>query len=387
MYHFDQVIDRRSTDSVKWRHYPADVLPLWVADMDFRAPQSIIDAIDRMNEVGIYGYGSPLGDQALLEAWQLRLASRYRWQVGHDDLVLLPGVVTGANLACKALGQMGAQALVPAPVYGPLLAAPRYGKLECVPVPLAYDASGYASLSTELLEDAVTSASRVLILCNPHNPVGRVYTRAELEALADFVLRHNLTLISDEIHCDFFYPGHQHIPIATLAPEIAARTITLMAPTKTYNIPGLHSAVAVITDASLRARLRAEMAGVVPELEPLAKAATVAAFEGGQQWLDELLAYLRSNRDFLAEAVRTRLPGIRMVAPEGTYLGWLDCRQAHLGKPAYQFFLEEAKVALNDGCSFGEGNEGGYARLNFGCPRAILAQALDRMAEAWARYA
>ncbi len=385
MYNFDEVIDRSLTDSVKWRTYPPDVLPLWVADMDFRSPQPVLDVLRQASDLGVLGYGSAFGEQALLEAWQVRLAAHFGWQVSHKDLLLLPGVVTGANLACRALGAAGEQALVPAPVYGPLLTAPRYGQLACVAVPLQLDADGYAHNSVEALECAVTPSTRILLLCNPHNPVGRVYTRAELEAIAAFALRHDLYIISDEIHCDFVYPGYQHIPIATLSPEVAARTITLMAPSKTYNMPGLHSSVAVVSDAGLRGRLQAAAAGIMPGLEPIAKAATVAAFQGGQPWLDELLVYLCVSRDLLVDAVRTRLPGVRMYPPEGTYLAWLDCRQANLGEPAYRFFLDHAQVALGSGGSFGEGNEG-FARLNFGCPRSILSQALERMAEAWAAH-
>jgi len=382
VFNFDELLDRRQTDSVKWRNYPDDVLPLWVADMDFRSPPAVIDVIRRMSEFGVFGYGCSAGDEELLETWLDRLASKFQWQLQAADLLLMPGVVTSVNAACRALSSPDGQALVPAPVYGPLLSAPAHGKLTCVPVPLTYDQDGYASLDVDRLESAVTPLTRMLILCNPHNPVGRVYSRAELESVAALALRHDLVIISDEIHCDFVYPDYQHIPIATLSPQVAARTITLMAPSKTYNMPGLHSSIAIITDASLRARLQAEIAGIVPGLEPIAKAATVTALQDGQDWLDALLVYLRANRDFLVETIRAYFPGIRLVAPQGTYLAWLDCREAHLGQPASQFFLEQARVALSNGCGFGEGNED-YVRLNFGCPRSILEQALDRMAAAW----
>ncbi|MHB9033466.1 MAG: MalY/PatB family protein [Anaerolineae bacterium] len=382
MYDFDQVIDRSHSDSVKWRTYPPDVLPLWVADMDFQAPPPVLAVLQRAAAYGVLGYGSHYGEQALLEAWQERLAAKYNWAVEPVDLMLIPGVVTAANLACRALGAPGDQALVPAPVYGPLLTAPSRGQLACVPVPLTCDQLGQACPDMQALEQAVTPGTRILILCNPHNPVGRVYTRTELESLADFALRHKLIIVSDEIHCDFIYPGGQHIPIAATSPEIAARTVTLMAPSKTFNMPGLHSSVAIVTNPALRARLSTAMDGIVPGIDPLAKEATVAALREGQPWLDELLIYLQANRDFLAETVHSQLPGIHLVTPQGTYLAWLDCREAQLDQPAYKFFLDKARVALSNGCSFGEGNEP-FVRLNFGCPRSILTAALERMVTAW----
>lgn len=380
---FDRVHDRCTSDSQKWRVYPSDVLPLWVADMDFQAPEQVLAVMHSMADCGIYGYGSSVGYQELLEAWVVRLANRYQWQVTVKDLMLLPGVVIGANLACQALANPGDQALVPAPVYSPLLAAPRYGQLTCVPVPLACDNCGYYSLDYAALQAAVTPKTRILILCNPQNPVGRVYSRAELERLAEFCLQNNLYIISDEIHCDFMYRGYQHTPIAVLNPDIAARTVTLMSPSKTFNIPGLQSAVAVVPDRGLHHKLIAATSGLVPGITPVAKAATIAAFNDGQPWLDALLVYLELNRDIVTQCVSTLLPGIRCFAPEGTYLAWLDCRQAGLARPASAFFLEEARVALSDGCGFGAGNEA-FVRLNFGCPRSILEEALARMVKAWA---
>lgn len=380
---FDCIHDRSCSDSQKWRAYPADVLPLWVADMDFQAPEPVLEAVRAMVDHGVFGYGCNSGYQELVDAWVGRLADSYHWQVAPDDLILLPGVVVGANLACRVLAGPGDQALVPSPVYGPLLGAPRYGQLDCVPVPLACDDLGYHRLDLTALHAAVTPKTRILILCNSQNPVGRVYSRAELERLADFCLSNDLYIISDEIHCDFIYRGHTHTPLAALGPEIAARTITLMAPSKTFNIPGLQSAVAVVTDKGLRDKLYAVMSGLVPGITPIAIAATLAAFRNGQPWLDELLVYLERNRDIVTQCVNTLLPGIRCVAPEGTYLAWLDCRQAALPVRASAFFLEQARVALSDGCGYGAGNEA-YVRLNFGCPRPLLEQALARMVKAWA---
>jgi cysteine-S-conjugate beta-lyase len=379
---FDLVHDRCRSDSQKWRAYPADVLPLWVADMDFQAPEAVLEVIHAMADHGVFGYGCSAGTNELLEAWVQRLAVSYRWQVAAEDLMLLPGVVVGANLACRVLADPGDEVLVPSPVYGPLLAAPRYGQLVCVPVPLVCDEQGFYRLDYTALQAAVTSKTRLLILCNPHNPVGRVYTRVELERLAEFCLRNKLYIVSDEIHCDFVYGGHEHTPIAALDREIAACSVTLMAPSKTFNIPGLQSAVAVVPNRGLREKLTSGIAGLMPGISPLAKAVTIAAFREGRPWLDELLVYLQRNRDDVTSCVSTSLPGITCSAPQGTYLAWLDCRRAGLAVSASAYFLDKARVALSDGCGYGAGNEA-FVRLNFGCPRSILEDALTRMVNAW----
>ncbi len=227
----------------------------------------------------------------------------------------------------------------------------------------------------------ITDRTRTFTLCNPHNPVGRVFTREELTTMAELCLRHDLTIISDEIHCDLIFSGAQHIPIASLSPELAARTITLIAPSKTFNIAGLYCSAAIIPDPELRRRFKAAAAGIVPSVNLMAFTAALAAYRDGGPWLAACLRYLEDNRDYLMRFVEDRLPGISMSPMEGTYLAWLDCREAGItGSPA-KFFLERARVGLNDGAWFGDGGEG-FVRLNFGCPRATLAEALERMAGA-----
>jgi cystathionine beta-lyase len=220
-----------------------------------------------------------------------------------------------------------------------------------------------------------------LILCNPHNPVGRVFGRAELQELADICLRRGIDFCSDEIHCDLLFAGHTHIPIASLSPEIEARTITLMAPSKTFNIPGLKYSFAVISNTMLRARFEAARAHLVSEPNLLGVVAAKAAYEDGADWLAACLAYLEANRDFLVHFVRQYMPRIHVAAPEGTYLAWLDCRELNLAEGPYQFFLDKARVALGDGPHFGAGGVG-FVRLNFGCPRSLLTEGLERMAAA-----
>jgi cystathionine beta-lyase len=383
-YDFDKIPERRETDSIKWRKYDPDVLPMWVADMDFLSPRPVIQALRERVEQGIFGY--PQEPPELKEVIVKRLAERYAWEVQPEDLILLPGVVKGFNLACHALADPGEGALIQTPVYFPFLEAPGNAGLARQEMELSYNpelgTNGQAySMDPEAFEAAITPETRLFILCNPHNPIGRVYQREELEKMAQACLRHKLVICSDEIHCDLIYSGCQHIPIATLDPEIAQNTITLMAPSKTFNLPGLQCSVAIIQNPELRKKFDQARKGLVSWVNTMGMIAALAAYRDGGDWLDQILVYLESNRDYLYEYVRTELPGLRMKKPEGTYLAWLDCRQASIEGNPYEFFLERGRVALNDGATFGRGGEG-FVRLNFGCPRATLTQALDRMKKA-----
>ncbi len=378
-YTFDTLIERRQTDSIKWRHYDPDVLPMWVADMDFRSPEPVIQALRDRVEHGVFGYADESAElrQVLVE----RLADRYHWQVKPDDILLMPGVVNGFNQACHALGSPGDDVLVQTPVYGPILKGPDYAGLNRVESSLVRKENGWYGIDFEAFETAITPETRLFILCNPHNPVGRVFTPEELSRMGEICLRHGVTLCSDEIHCDLVFNGHPHTPIATLSPELARQTITLMAPSKTYNIAGLDCSFAVIQDAELRQRFSQAGKGLVKGVNLLGMTAALAAYRGGQDWLDELLVYLQANRDFLVDFVKNNLPGITMSVPEGTYLAWLDCQALELDQTPSDFFMARARVAMNDGKWFGPGGEG-FVRLNFGCPRSQLAEALERMARA-----
>jgi cystathionine beta-lyase len=378
-YDFDTPRDRRHSDSEKWRRYPEDVLPLWVADMDFVSPEPVIRALQERVAHGIFGYGTEPATlrQVLVE----RMARLYNWQVTETDFVFLPGVVPGFNMACRAVASPGDAVLIQTPIYPPILEAPSNAGLRGVIVPLAQDAGGRYYIDFDLFERSIDEHTRLFILCNPHNPVGRAFEREELERVAEICLRHNIVICSDEIHCDLVFSGHHHVPIATLDPAVARRTITLMAPSKTFNIAGLQCSFAIIQDAALRRRFRSARAGLVPYVNIMGFVAALAAYQEGQPWLDEVVAYLESNRDFLVEYVHHHLPGIRVCRPEATMLAWLDCRAAPISGNPYQFFLENARVALSDGTVFGQGGEG-FVRLNFGCPRRILAEALERMRQA-----
>jgi len=379
IYDFDQVIDRRASDSGKWGHYDADVLPLWVADMDFVSPESVIRALHERVEHGVFGY--PQEDKALRQVVVERMMERYGWQIQPEDVLFIPGVVKGFNLACHALATPHGAVLVQPPVYPPILSAMEHTGMHLQENQLVLEADGSYSIDQQAFKEAITDQTHLFILCNPHNPVGRVFRRDELIQMAEACLSRGVVIISDEIHSDLIYPGNQHIPIATLGEEIAQNTITLIAPSKTFNIAGLQCAFAIIQNPSLRNRFRHAHMGLAGWVNVLGQTAGLAAYRHGQEWLDQMLCYLEANRDYLYEFVCQKLPGVRMAKPEGTYLAWLDCRAAGIEGDPYQFFLKQARVALNSGPTFGKGGEG-FVRLNFACPRSILAQALERMASA-----
>jgi cystathionine beta-lyase len=383
---FDRIINRRDSDSEKWRQYGEDVLPLWVADMDFAAPEPVVRALAERVAHGIYGYRMP-GDD-LREVVRARLATRYGWEVTPEAILPIPGVISGFNLACRALAAPGDEILVETPVYPPLWHAPANVGAAARIVPLVEGAARYEHDFEGLewaLRDCAKRGVRVplFLLCNPHNPVGRAFERWELERIAELCLQHGILICSDEIHCDILFDGRRHNPIAALAPEVAARTITLMAPSKTFNIAGLGCAVAIVPDVELRKRLQSAGCGLVPDVNLFGYTAAIAAYREGDAWLAELLRYLQDNRDLLLETLGQRLPGLRCYAPEATFLAWLDCRASPIASNPKRFFLEQAKVALNGGASFGAQGRG-FVRLNFGCPRALLTEALGRMEQALA---
>lgn len=377
-FDFDHTPDRRGTDSQKWQKYAGrDVLPLWVADMDFTSPPAVLEALRRRVDHGIFGYARPVPPTvaAVVDA----MAARYGWRIEPEWIVWLPGLVVGLNVAVQAFARPGDQVLSCTPVYPPFLTAPGNSGRETLAVPLALNtAERRWEIDFDALERAVTPRTKVFLFCHPHNPVARAWRREELVRLAEFCLRHDIVLQSDEIHCDLVLePSLKHIPTASLGPEIAARTITFMAPSKTYNLPGLGTSFAVISDAKLRAQFVRATAGIVAEVNALGYTACEAAYRDSEPWRQALLAYLRGNRDFLAESVARELPGVRLEAPlEATYLAWLNVEALGLADPVGHF--EKHGAGLSDGFFFGS-PRGKYVRLNFGCPRATLAEALRRM--------
>jgi cystathionine beta-lyase len=381
-YDFDALIPRRSTDSVKWNYYDENVLPLWVADMDFRSPEPVLQALHERVSHGIFGYPTIIAMKNNLgEIIVERMQRLFGWRISTDDLVFIPGVVTGLNLVAHGLAHSGDGLLIQTPVYPPFLRLAENAGLLAQEMELTCQADGSYAIDWDVFEAAITPQTRVFVLCNPHNPVGRVFRREELERIAEICLRKGVLICSDEIHCDLLYRGQQHIPIASLDGEVAKKTVTLMAPSKTFNIAGLQCSFAIVPDKTLREKLQHAHEGLAGWVNLMGPVAAVAAYQEGQEWLDQLLQYLEGNRDFLADYVAENLPGVKMWRPEGTYLGWLDCRGVDLPEPPGEFFLKKAQVGLNEGHTFGKGGEG-FVRLNFGCPRSILVEALERMREA-----
>jgi cystathionine beta-lyase len=375
-FNFDELPNRRQSDSSKWNKYDEDLLPMWVADMDFRAPESVIEALRERVEHGVFGYSElPEGLKESIVAW---LDRRHGWKVSPDDLILVPGVVTGFNLASHAVTRPGDGVLVQTPTYGPFFDVEKNVDLVQHEMEMPQGEDGQYTIDMEAFEAALTSRTRIFMLCNPQNPTGRVFRRDELEAMAEICLKNDIIICSDEIHSDLVFSGHKHIPIAGLDPEIAAKTITLIAPSKTFNIAGLKASVAIITDTELRKKFDNARKGLTGSVNLLGMVAMRAAYAEGESWLEALLKYLEANRDFLADYIAQELPDIKMAKPEGTYLAWLDCRDTVIKEKPDVFFREQAKVVMNDGDWFGKGGQG-FVRLNFGCPRSMLNEALERM--------
>ena len=369
---FDTPIDRRDSDSIKWGKYAGrDILPLWVADMDFAAPPPVLAALHRRIDHGVFGYGGPW--PSLTESVLAHLETEYNWKIEPDWIVWLPGLVTGLNVACRAVD---GEVLTATPIYPPFLSAPHFSGRKLNRVELA-NTDGRWQFDQIALNKAVTAASRLFLLCHPHNPVGRCWRREELLDLAAFAEANDLIVCSDEIHCGLILDADQrHIPFASLAPDIAKRTITLMAPSKTFNIPGLGCAFAVISDASLRRRFERAMAGIVPHVNVLGLTACEAAYRDCTDWHRELIAYLAGNRDRVNATVDGK-KGAKMNFVEATYLAWIDVRELGLADPAAHF--EAHGLGLSDGADFGAP---GWLRLNFGCPRSTLDEALRRLEKA-----
>jgi cysteine-S-conjugate beta-lyase len=379
-FDFDRAVDRRTSDSNKWRKFAADVLPMWVADMDFPSPPAVVVALQARVAHGFFGYLTETPELPAVVAE--RVAKRYGWRVSPEAVVMLPGVNVANNFAGSALAAPGDGILLQTPAYPPILrAAGNLGRMRQEQV-LTRDRAGRYVVDLDAFAASITSRTKVFMLCNPHNPVGRAYNRHELEGMAATCLARDLWIVADEIHCDLLLDGRTHVPMASLSPEIEARTVTFMAPSKTFNLPGLKCAVAIVPNPTLRERLTTTMGDLMSKPNVLGHTAAIAAYREGDEWLEALLRYLAANRDLLVDYVRTQLPGVTVAPPEATYLAWLDCRGARIpGGDPYTFFLERARVALNDGRAFGPGGDG-FVRLNFGCPRALLTEGLDRMRKA-----
>lgn len=372
---FDQRIDRRHSNSLKWQKYGArDILPLWVADTDFRSPDCIIDALKQRVEHGIFGYGS--SPVELAEAVVMRMAERYQWQIKAEWLVFLPGVVSGLNIAVRAFTDPHQGTIAPTPIYPPFRSAAKLANRRQINASLQLDNQRWV-IGLHALEAEMNGNEKLLMLCNPQNPGGTVYRRKELQDQLRFAQRHNLIVCSDEIHCDLLLePGVKHIPFASLSEDAAQRSVTLISPSKTFNIAGLGASVAIIPDKALRDRFNAVRQGIVPPVDILALVAANAAWRHGQSWLDEQLAYLQKSRDLLVKRINA-IEGLSVIAPEASYLAWIDASRLNVANP--MLFFEQHGLGFSPGRDFGADK---FVRFNFGCPRDLIIEAIKRMEKA-----
>jgi cystathionine beta-lyase len=384
---FDRAIDRTGTHSVKHDGRAAffgtaDVLPLWVADMDFAAPEAVTRALRERAAHPVYGY--TFYPESLYTALIDWFAARHGWTIARDAILMVPGVVPSLHAAVQAFTRPGEGVIVQPPVYYPFFSAVTASGRELVLNPLREE-DGHYAMDFAHLEQCAAAGARLLLLCSPHNPVGRVWNRDELEELLRIARRHRLVILSDEIHADLVYPGHRHIPLATLA-TAADVVVTAVAPSKTFNIPGLGLSSLIVPDPVRQAALKQVFDRMaLGHSNPFSIAAFEAAYRDGAAWLDALRVYLRDTRDAVAAFLAAQLPAIRLAPPEGTYLLWLDCRDLGMSDDELrEFFITRARVGLNPGISYGAAGSG-FMRLNIGAPRRVISEALNRISTALAR--
>jgi len=384
-YNFDQVIDRRSTDSVKWAcnerlFGDKDVISMWVADMDFGVPEPVIQAIRKRAEHGIYGYA--MCSLSYCEAIINWMRKRHGWEIKQSWLAHSPGVVPALSMAVLAYTQPGDKIVIQSPVYRPFFSVVKNNGRQLVDNPLKFENNRYV-MDLSDLEKQLDSRTKMLILCSPHNPVSRVWTRDELARLGEVCLKKNILIVSDEIHSDIVYPWAKHSPIASISEELAQNTITCIAPSKTFNLAGLNTSVAIIPNPRLLDLFNHMLENLgLGGGNVFGMVGLEAAYRYGEEWLDQLLVYLQGTLEFLTNYVSDHIPQINIVKPEGTYLVWLDCRALGLDRAALKdLMLKRARVALEDGAIFGPGGEG-FQRMNIACPRSVLEEALQRIERA-----
>lgn len=379
---FDQIIDRRQTASVKWDFNQRifgreDVLPFWVADMDFQAPQAVVEALVHRAKHGIYGYSNGMDGyyQALIDWMQ----KRHKWTIEQDWITFSPGIVPALNELVRCLTKHGDKILIQSPVYPPFFQAIRNHGREVVNSQLRLENDRY-SMDFADLEEKFKSGVKMMILCNPHNPVGRVWDRDELNRLGQLCLAHDVLVISDEIHSDLIYEGYRHIPFASLSSDLAIQSIVCTAPSKTFNLAGLQTSNLIIPNAKHRQAFCSAMNLTgIHNPNVFGITALEAAYQHGWEWLNQLMRYLQQNVEYLMSFLAQELPQIKATQPEGTYLVWLDFRKLRMQpKDLQEFLVHKAGVGLSAGYLFGSGGEG-YARLNLGCSRAVLEEGLRRI--------
>jgi len=385
IHDFEQIIPRQNTQSYKWDQSQklfgnANILPLWVADMDFESPPAIKAALEARAKQGIYGYTiRPEGYLTAITSWFER---RHHWSIEPKWITDSPGIVTSLSLAVELFSEPGSSVIIQSPVYYPFYDVIRMNGRQIAKNPLI-QVQGRFEMDFEHLEGLMRDGAKLMLLCNPHNPGGRVWERNELLRLGELSLLYNVLIISDEIHCDLTFPGHPYIPFASLSEELAQNSLTLLAPSKTFNLPGLQSSIVVTANKELKQKLDYRLKTLSLHMTNyFIPDAVQAAYNEGDVWLDELLVYLQANLTYALDFISREIPGIKAMKPEGTYLLWLDCRALNLDTQALKTLMfQQAEVAFSEGSVFGSEGEG-YLRINFACPRSILEEALTRFGRA-----
>ncbi|MGG3494885.1 MalY/PatB family protein [Peribacillus simplex] len=384
-YNFDQEIRRLNTDCEKWDKLESqfgvkDVIPMWVADMDFQSPQPIIEALKQRVEHGVYGY--TLRPDSYMESIVSWLKRRHRWSIEKEWITHSPGVIPALSLAIQSFTQTGDKIIIQPPVYHHFARVIQANGREIVNNPLKLE-NGHYSIDFADLEAKMDSTVKMLILCSPHNPIGRVWSKEELTRLGQICMKHNILVVADEIHCDFVYKTHTHIPFASISEEFANHSLTCIAPSKTFNLMGVQTSSIIIPNQQLRDRYDRELNTLsIGSPNIFGVVALEAAYRHGEEWLDQLLEYLQGNLEFTLNYFSKNIPQIKVIQPEGTYLVWLDCRELGFSvKELDEFMLRKARVAMNEGLIFGMEGEG-FMRLNIACPRSMLKNALDGIEKA-----
>lgn len=379
-YNFDEIVSRRHTSSYKWDSAPSgekEVLPLWVADMDFRTAPVIVEALERRVRHGIFGYVRV--PDAYYESVARWFARRHGWKMETDWIIYTSGVVPAISAVIKALTVPGDGVVVQTPVYNCFFSSIRNNGCRVVPNPLIYENRTYRIDFEDLDRKTADPGVRLLLLCNPHNPAGRVWTREELVRIGEICQKNGVRVIADEIHCELVFPGHEYVPFASTGENQLRNSVTCVSPSKAFNLAGLQIASIISCDRVVRERIdRAININEVCDVNPFGVEATIAAYEGGEDWLLQLLDYLKGNYDLLCDFFKTYLPQIPVTSLEGTYLVWTDCRAFHLPSDVLQtLLLEETGLWLNSGTLYGAEGEG-FLRWNIACPRVVLHDALTR---------
>lgn len=395
-YDFDEVVDRRGTDCYKWDASELlfgdkDIIPMWVADMDFKIAKPITEALRKRTEHEIYGYTMP--SQSLIEAVVERMQKKYNWLIEPEWVVFTPGVVPALNAAVKAFTSPGDSVVVQEPVYYPFFSAIKDNGAHIASNDLKL-INGHYEIDFEDLEKkfgpqpgtlpitSMPSRAKAMILCNPHNPVGRVWTKEELIKMGEIAISNDAVVISDEIHCELLFKGYKHIPFASISEEFKQHSIVCMAPSKTFNLAGLETSVIIIPNEKLRNKFNEAKGSFLQTPNTFGLVAMEAAFRYGDEWLEQLLEYIQENLEFLMDYFEKRIPKIKVIKPEGTYLVWLDCRELGMDAMALNNFMNrKAKVGLDDGYLFGTSGAG-FERINIACPRSLLEEGLKRIENA-----